>query len=729
MTEERLSGEIHSVIYNNEDTGYAVIRIASDDGSLETAVGTLPFASPGERLDASGLWAEHPSHGRQFVFAAAERSMPQTEHAILEYLASGVVPGVGRATARLIVERFGNDTLKIMETHPEKLSGVRGITVKRAASIGCLFSEKIGQRRLMELVAAFDVPPGFALELYKMYGGAAETVLRENPYLLLDEPFCVSFASADKMATAFGIEEDNGHRLRAGLLYVLNIRQGEGHSYLPVQVLINASAALLQLGEMSLVSALSELEEEGALVRSGEEKIYLPRLFEAERDVARFVTARAGKTAAPPSDLMAILSRIEKEVGICYADAQKKAIASAAEYPMMILTGGPGTGKTTTIRGMLRLFDWMGLRVLLCAPTGRAAKRLTELTGREASTIHRLLEFGYDPATGSLRFLRDADNPLDCEVVILDECSMVDILLMKSLVDALSEDCRLVISGDPDQLPAVGAGNVLEDLLQCDEVPAVGLFEIFRQAAESRIVTYAHAVNHGRLPDLRNDRQGDFFFMRRDSYESAAETIIELCKERLPKGLGIDSAQIQVLSPTRKGPCGTVSLNKILQEALNPPAPHKLEKRWGEHICREGDRVMQIRNNYNLIWRQIDGAQVGMGIFNGEIGIVREIDLSGSRMTVQFDNRLAEYGFDELSELEPAFAMTVHKAQGSEYGAVVLAVMPGSEKLMSRRVLYTAITRARDWLVLVGREDVVRYMAENESRTLRYSGLAERLRD
>lgn len=727
MADEILEGLIQAVVYSNEDTGWAVLRVACEDGSLHTAVGHIPVPAAGETISARGRWTQHPTHGSQFTVETADRRLPSESTAILEYLSSGVIQGVGRATARLLVERFGNETLDVMEHEPRRLSEVRGITPKRAEAIGALFARQTALRRLMEWMVRHELSPSYAVELTKRYGNAASDRLREDPYILLYEPFSAPFEQVDRLAGSMGVEDGDTIRLKAGLLYELYFNLEQGHVFLPREKLIPAAAGLLDIDGDPLEDALQDLFCENKIVACSDGAVYLTRLYDAERRVAAFIRERSALEHPLPRDIDQIIGRIERELSIDYAESQKNAIVMAAECSLMVLTGGPGTGKTTTVRGLLRLFDWMGLKVLLAAPTGRAAKRMSELCGREASTIHRLLEFGFDPALGVMRFLRDADNPLKADVVVLDEVSMVDLLLMDSVATAIPEDARLVLVGDPDQLPAVGPGTVLEDILAGEDTPAVCLTEIFRQAAESRIVTGAHSVNRGEMPELKNDQQKDFFFLRRRDMISAVDTIKELCATRLPGKLGVEPSQIQVLTPTRRGPCGTISLNKALQEALNPAAAHKLEKRFGEFLYREGDRVMQVRNNYDLVWRQADGGQAGMGIFNGEIGVIEEIDLKASLLTVRYDDRLAEYPFDSLTELEPAYALTVHKAQGSEYKAVVLAVMPGPQKLMTRRVLYTAVTRARDWLIMVGQDEIVSSMVANDKRLRRYSGLREKL--
>lgn len=723
---QRLEGRIRSVIYKNDDTGYAVLRLETPDGALATAVGCLPFAAPGEELEASGEWVNHPQHGSQFSVGEVSRRLPSSLGAIKEYLGSGVIRGIGVATAGLLVERFGADTLKVLEETPSKLAEVRGITPKRARQIGDAYSRQTGLRRLMELLAGYEISPAAALKLVQRYGPQASGAVLDNPYILADEFFGVDFFKADQMALGLGMEPDDTRRCKAALMFELRYNLDLGHVYLPRDKLLGASVEMSGIDTPALTRALDALSEDGAVVACEDGCCYLDFVYAAETSLAEFIIDRHLRRKPPPKGLLELIKSIEDEMRITYAPAQRQAVALSAQSGLLLLTGGPGTGKTTTVRAMLEVFDRMRMKAALAAPTGRAAKRMGELTGREASTIHRLLEFGYDPETGAMGFQRDEDNPLPADVVIIDEASMVDILLMSSLVRALKPDTVLVLVGDPDQLPPVGPGKTLEDLLSCGLVDTVRLTEIFRQAQESRIVMGAHQVNRGEAPLLRNNG-GDFFFMRRKNPEDAVRTILELCAERLPKGLGLNPSQIQVLSPTRKGRCGTASLNRLLQEALNPPEIHKLEKRYGDTVFREGDRVMHIRNNYELAWRYTDGSGTGLGVFNGEVGVISSVDLKAEILTVLYDDREADYAFDSLNELELAYAMTVHKSQGSEYPAVVLSVSPGPAQLMTRSVLYTAMTRAKDWLVMVGDEEVVAHMIDNNRRRKRYGRLAERI--
>ena len=725
-----LEGVVETVIFHNEENGYTVLRLEQADGSGVTAVGCMPGIAPGETVSLTGSWMRHPSFGEQFKAETAERSMPTDVRAIYDYLAARTIRGIGPRLARRIVDAFGEDTFRVLEEEPARLARrVKGITPQRAEEISAEFVQKNGLRRLMEFLGGHGLSVRLATDLWRRYGELAQEILRANPYLLAQEDFGVAFPQADALAVALGVAADDPQRLEAGLLYELSHNLGNGHTFLPRRKLIPATAQLLGVDGAALEQSLDGLADKGQLFCervAGEEACYLASLYLAETHVAGRLEEMSREEYLPPKGLDGLIARIEEEQGLTYAPQQRAAVERAARRQVMLLTGGPGTGKTTSLRGILGLFEAMGLDTALAAPTGRAAKRLGELCGQEASTIHRLLEAGCDQASGQLVFQRDESQPLKADAVIVDETSMVDLPLMDALLSALRGDARLILVGDPDQLPSVGPGSLLSDLLRSRRLPTVELTEIFRQAQESAIVMNAHRVNRGELPDLAN-RSRDFFFLRRREGARAVETIVELCQRRLPDRMGIPADQIQVLSPTRKYATGTANLNRALQAALNPPGPDKHERRYGDVIFREGDRVMQVRNNYDLMWRQRDGIQSGMGVFNGDIGLIREIDPKGETLTVDFDGRLVEYTPDLLGELEPAFAITVHKAQGSEYRAVVLAVLDGAPMLMSRGVLYTAITRARELLVAVGDEQVVARMAANDRQTRRYSGLRARL--
>ena len=724
-----IEGTVESVIYQNQENGYTVLRLDGGEGQTLTVVGCMPGVAPGEGIAVEGTWTRHASYGEQFKAEAVERRTPAGTKAIFDYLSSGAVKGIGAATARRMVEEFGEETLTVLEEHPERLTQIRGITRKKALAMGENFRLQMGMRRLLEFLGEHEVPLQLAMPLYRKYGDRALEIIRGNPYLLVDGELGVEFSTADKLALSMGMEGDDPQRIEAGLLFELAHNLDNGHAFLPRRKLLPATAQLIELeGETeALEDALEALLERGEVIQetvANEEAVYLHDLYEAEQYVAFRLSEMVRGEQVPPAGLDGLIDRIQAEQGIVYAPQQRQAVELAAASQVMLLTGGPGTGKTTSLRGVLALFEQLGLETALAAPTGRAAKRLGELCGMEAATIHRLLETQYDPRSGRLVFARDEDDPLRADAVIVDETSMVDILLMRGLLSALRPECRLILVGDPDQLPSVGPGNLFSDLIRSGVVPMVRLTEIFRQAAESAIVRNAHGVNRGELPDLR-DNKHDFFFLRRKDPARAAETIVELVQTRLPNNMGIPPEQIQVLSPTRKRVTGTAALNRAIQEAVNPPAPDRPERRFGEYVFRQGDRVMQVRNNYDVIWK--DGLTTGMGVFNGDIGRIVEVDNRSELITVDFEGRLVEYTPDMLGELEPAYAITVHKAQGSEYRAVILSVSDGAPVLLTRGVLYTAITRARELLILVGDEDVVARMTANDRQQRRYSGLRWRL--
>lgn len=727
---EILQGAVSAVVYQNYENGYAVLRLNLGGGQTVTVVGTIPLPAVGERLMVTGKWSTHSNYGRQFEAEFLERLMPQTSVEILNYLSSRVIKGIGPRTASRIVEMFGEQTLAIMEREPERLSEVPGISREKARKIGEEFKLHVGIRQIMEFFALHHLSAELAVQVYKRYGDSTMELLYDDPYLLMDEELNASFGAVDQFAISLGVAGDDPRRVEAGTLFELSYNLTGGHCFLPEEKLIAATARLLQLeSDEPVKQGVARLLEADRLVRerlAGITVIYLPELHEAETECTRMLLDFAGHSFPEPRGLDRQIQSIAKESGIEYSEEQTQAIREAATSGLLLITGGPGTGKTTILRGILELLGQNQLRCLLAAPTGRAAKRLTEVTGEDASTIHRLLEAGIDPATGKMFFARDAENPLKCDAVIVDEMSMVDVSLLYSLLQAIPTGKRLILVGDPDQLPPVGPGFPFGDMLRSGSLPTVRLTEIFRQAQKSLIVMNAHRVNQGEMPDLKCV-SSDFFFMRRTSEEAVCALIRDLCATRLPQKMGIPTDQIQVLSPTRKGAVGTVNLNRLLQAALNPQSPDKKERSYGDYQFREGDRVMQIRNNYDILWKKADGSAVGAGIFNGDVGRIQTIDPASETLTVLFDDRLAEYDFTQLGELEPAYAMTVHKSQGSEYRAVILTAWNGSPYLLSRSILYTAITRARELLIIVGREETVGVMVENARKNRRYSGLKLRL--
>ena len=726
-----VEGAVENVIFQNEENGYTVLNLLTEQGEVITVVGCIPCVAPGEGLTVSGLWVNHPSYGPQVTAEVIERRMPQSEEEIVSYLASGIIKGVGPATAARLVERFGEDTLAVIEEEPERLSTVKGITAKKAMEIAGAFRELTGLRRVMEFMARYDLPTALAMQLYRVYGGAALERLRDDPYLLSHQRYGVDFGVMDEIALSMDFAADDPCRVEAAIEYELSYNLNNGHVFLPREKLVAATAQLIDLDTDAVELALDRLIERFAVVQqpiANVEGCYLRDYHEAETAVAeKLLQLRKLTQPSLRSRVDKVLSALEKERGIVYAPQQREAVLMAAQEGVMVLTGGPGTGKTTTVQAILAVFEQMGLDVLLLAPTGRAAQRLGEVCQREAQTIHRALGMNYNELTAEITFRKNGADPLEADAVIVDEMSMVDLQLMRALLAALRPGCRLVMVGDADQLPSVGAGNVLGDLLRSGAIPAAALRQIFRQAERSAIIRNAHAVNMGMPPSLESN-QGDFFFLCRRTPERLVQTVVELVQHRLPEKMGVSPDQIQVLSPTRKGETGTVNLNRALQAALNPPGPGKRQKVWGDLIFRTGDRVMQTKNNYDVLWEKEDGT-VGSGIFNGDVGIITDIDPAGELITIRFDERTAVYTADLLGQLDMAYAITVHKAQGSEYRAVVLVSAPAAPSLMVRGVLYTAITRARELLILVGDDIVPGRMAENDRRQRRYSGLRRRLKE
>ena len=721
-------GTVHSIIFQNAENGYTVLRLLTEEGEVVTVVGCIPCVAPGEHLAVSGVWEQHPQHGEQLRAVELERTLPEDEEEIFSYLSSGICKGVGPATAQRIVDRFGAETLTVLEREPERLNLIKGITAKKAQEIAASFRQHMGLRRLMAFLAQYQLPPVLAMQLRQQYGDAALEMVENNPYLLSGDSCGVEFSVTDEIAMSMGIAADSMERLQAAVTFELSHNENNGHVFLPRNKLVAATCQLLD-SESSLVEqALDDLIDRRAVVQeqvANVEACYLRRLWEAEVSACARLNNLLAVDADESRQAERTVAEIEREQGITYAAQQRQAVALAAREGVLILTGGPGTGKTTTVRGIVALFQKMGLDILLAAPTGRAAKRMSELTGMEAQTVHRMLGMSWNESTHQVTFTKSEKEPLEADAVIVDEMSMVDLSLFSALLRALRPGTRLVLVGDADQLPSVGAGNVFSDLIRSGRVETVFLREVFRQAEKSAIIRNAHAVNMGEPPQLTNN-QGDFFFLCRRDAERVVSTVVELCKTRLPDNMGVPSDQIQVLTPTRKGPSGTIRLNQYLQEALNPRAPGKMEIQWGDRLFREGDRIMQTRNDYNVVWEKPDGT-IGTGMFNGDVGKIIQIDPSGEWLAVNFEDRVATYGVEMLNEVDLAYAQTVHKAQGSEYRAVVLAAMPAAQSLMVRGVLYTALTRARELLIVVGDDAAIRAMAANDRQQKRYSGLRWRL--
>lgn len=728
VEQTEINGIISSVIYLNDENGYAVVRMETDSGEMVTAVGCLPYIAPGEMISAEGSWMTHAQHGRQFKIEQSNRLLPTSADGIYEYLAGSTVKGIGPATAALIVDRFKEKSLDILEMHPEKLAEIKGISLTKAKDLSASFKKQAGVRRLTEFLCAYGIKPLVALKLYRAYGSAALETVHENPYIISASHIGASFAEADNLALELGIEGDSINRISAAVLFELQHNSGNGHCFIPRDKLIAATSQLISVPADLVSDAIDSLSENGGLVCDKVANLnvcYLTELYEAETYTAERLKSMVGLKTKSSANIERLITKLESLYNISYAPLQKQSIELALNNRILVITGGPGTGKTTILKGILSLYDELELETLLAAPTGRAAKRMSELTGREASTIHRLLGAKMAEDGETVVFSKHEGDPLNCDALVLDECSMVDITLMSSLLKALKPGCRLVLVGDADQLPSVGPGNVFSDIIRSQTVPTVRLTEIFRQKGDSRIVRNAHMINRGEHPDFEANT-GDFFRLRRLKGGTAVETIVELCARRLPENMKIPSASIQVLSPTRKGETGTVNLNKRLQAALNPPSESKKEKLFGEAVFRVGDRVIQTKNNYDTIWKTKGGVS-GAGVYNGDIGTIAQIDPITETLTVDFEDKLATYSFEMLNELEHAWALTVHKSQGSEYRAVVLALSGDVQMLLTRGVLYTAVTRAKELLIMVGDDNIAHRMIDNNKQSRRYSALRLRL--
>lgn len=723
-----LTGMVETVIYSNEDSGFTVLELNSGK-ELITVVGELMGAVEGEKLTLHGNYTMHPNYGAQFKAYACERTLPATAAAIEHFLANGAVKGIGPVLASRLVKAFGDDTLEIMEKEPERLREIPGISPAKCEKIAEEVSRLFGVRMVMLFLARFGIDAATSIEIWKRYGTATQELVSENPYLLCDESLGVDFEVCDSMATKLEIPKDSSYRLAAGIIYVLRHNLNNGHTCLPYDKLLPTACQLLEQSEAMVASELQAMIEGmqlDLLDVNGRPYVYLPEYLAAEQYVAARITTSLQLQNPEESDYSQKIATLEQKNGISYATLQKKAIEAALNYRLFVLTGGPGTGKTTTINAILELLEEMELDVALAAPTGRAAKRMSEVTGREAKTIHRLLEVDFTKKE-TLTFKRNERNPLPYDVVIVDEMSMVDIPLMRNLLAAVRLNARLILVGDSDQLPSVGPGNVLRDLIQSGVVKTVALTEIFRQAQESLIVTNAHAIVKGELPQL-NRKDKDFFFMRRTNNEQMKNTVVDLCCRRLPKSFGYDPVEdIQVIAPTRVGAVGTNSLNEALQQELNPAAPEKDEVKLAGKTFRVGDKVMQIKNNYDILWTKENGED-GMGVYNGDIGRIKMIDKPSKTILIQFDEREAAYLFEMADQIELAYAVTVHKSQGSEFPAVILPIMGYKSKMHYRNLLYTAVTRAKNQLVLLGTEQSVAAMVENDRRTVRYTNLLEMLR-
>ncbi|MBE5704286.1 SF1B family DNA helicase RecD2 [Blautia luti] len=738
---ETVTGYIDHVIFRNEDNGYTVMVLKGMEEEQElTCVGTFPAITQGAAIEASGNYTTHPVYGKQFQIASYVEKMPEDALAMERYLGSGAIKGIGAALAARIVRRFGDDTMRIVEEEPERLAEIKGISEKKAMEIAEQMTEKADMRRAMIFLQKYGISLNLGAKIYQKYGQAVYGVLQENPYRLAEDISGVGFRIADEIASRIGIHTDSDYRIRSGMLYTLLQASGEGHIYLPKEELFSRASGLLGVDPSYMEKHLMDMVVDRKLILKETEDgavVYPTRYYYLELNSARMLCELNILCPEDEEMMEKRINRIEKETGTRLDEMQKQAVAAAASHGLFILTGGPGTGKTTTINAIIRYFEEEGAELRLAAPTGRAAKRMTEATGYEAQTIHRLLELNGMPEEEqegrAVHFDRNSENPLEADVIIIDEMSMVDIALMHSLLLAVTAGTRLILVGDENQLPSVGPGNVLRDIIRSCCFPVVELKKIFRQASESDIVVNAHKINRGEQVTI-NNKSRDFFFLKRYDADIIIRVVIALIQEKLPRYVDAKPYEIQVLTPMRKGLLGVERLNQILQRYLNPPDEKKKEKEIGQRLFREGDKVMQVKNNYQLEWEILGRYKIpvdkGVGVFNGDTGIMTEINEFAETATVEFeDGRQAEYSFKQLEELELAYAVTIHKSQGSEYPAVILPILSGPRMLMNRNLLYTAVTRARKCVTVVGSETTFAEMIRNEKQQQRYSSLDRRIRE
>lgn len=738
---ESITGYIDHIIFRNEDNGYTVMVLkgGSEEDEL-TCVGSFPVVTQGASVELEGNFTQHPVYGKQFQAVRLTEKMPEDALAMERYLGSGAIKGIGAALAGRIVRHFGDDTFQIVENEPERLSEVKGISEKKAREIAMQIAEKSDMRKAMMFLQKYGISLNLGAKIYQKYGDSVYSVLQENPYRLADDISGVGFKIADEIAYRIGIHTDSDYRIKSGMVYTLLQATGEGHVYLPKDELFQRAAELLGVDSSYMEKHLVDLAMDRKIVQKEQGDqilIYPAQYYYLELNTARML--RELDIFCPEDEKIVErrIVQIEKETGTVLDEMQKKAVQEAAGHGLLILTGGPGTGKTTTINAIIRYFEGEGAEIRLAAPTGRAAKRMTEATGYEAQTIHRLLELSGMPEDDRegqpIHFERNAENPLETDVIIIDEMSMVDIHLIHSLLMAVTAGTRLILVGDENQLPSVGPGNVLRDIIRSGQFPVVELKKIFRQASESDIVVNAHKINKGEQVEI-NNKSRDFFFLKRYDADIIIRVVIALIQEKLPKYVEAKPFEIQVLTPMRKGLLGVERLNQILQRYLNPPDASKKEKEIGQGLFREGDKVMQVRNNYQLEW-EIRGRygipiEKGVGVFNGDTGIIKTINEFAETAEVEFeDGRWAEYSFKQLDELELAYAVTIHKSQGSEYPAVIIPLLSGPRMLMNRNLLYTAVTRARKCVTVVGSEETFRDMIRNEKQQRRYSSLDQRIQE
>lgn len=715
-----LSGSVEDVIYKNADNGYTVINLGCDDG-LIPVVGTLGDVNEGERLNLRGGWITSQKYGRQFKAAMCERSMPQTETEIAAYLGSGVIKGLGPAIAKRIVKAFGTEALDIIDNDCMKLTAINGISSDKALYISNEYHKITGVNEVIKFLGEYNFGPAHAISVWSAFEHDSIKQIKTNPYILCTSGIDIDFRSVDRMAADLGFDAENSDRVRAGIVYVLHENANAGHTCLPTEKLRESVCDNLGIERRQFESCLDDCEEKDWVVRitlGKREFVYLPEYYLAETYIAKKLAFMLRTSAQYEKDYSDEIRGVEFSENIQYEDLQRAAISACLTGSVFILTGGPGTGKTTTLNGVIKILKAHKKRILLCAPTGRAAKRMSDLTGEPARTIHRLLEVDYT-AKGELKFKRNETNPLPADVVIADEMSMIDALLMCSLVRAIKPSSKFIMVGDSNQLPSVGAGNVLKDLIASHYIPSVELKEIFRQAAQSLIVTNAHRIVKGEFPVL-DDRQNDFFFMNKPNESEIAGLVIQLTKQRLPDTYGFSPIDdIQVLCPTKMGAAGTRELNKQLQLALNPPSQNKAELKFFDVIFRTGDKVMQTKNDYDVLWTKNN--EKGSGIFNGDIGIIRAVDRFSQNVTIDFEGRMAIYTSEMLRKLEHAYAITIHKSQGSEYDAVIIPITGFTQNLLYRNLLYTGVTRAKKMIIVIGTKQLVKTMVDNDRKMLRYS--------
>lgn len=725
--EEKL-GYIVDLVYYNEENGYTIAQVETDD-MMFTAVGYLPGAKPGRRFTFFGEWKVHSKYGEQFAFKEVREEIPETDHGIEMFLGSGAIKGVGKKVAVTIVEKFGDKTFDVIENHPEKLTQINGIGEKKAQDIHLSFKEHKEFAEVTLYFSQFGISAKAAMKLYAEYGAATIDIINEDPYVMVDDIFGVGFKTADRIASKMGAAQGSINRIKSGIKYILWNYVGEGSTCVPRQLILENSISLLDVSSELINDTLEQLMLEGEIMLAdldGQQACFLTPYYNAERSICTDLRRLENSNLKDISgEFNHLIKATESETGITLSEKQKDAVIQSFNHGIFVITGGPGTGKTTIINSIMDILSYSGFKTAIAAPTGRAAKRITETSGYESSTIHRLLEYYYSEYKDEMEFGKNRENQLEYDAIVIDEASMVDAMLMKSLLEAIPDGTRLIMVGDSDQLPPVGAGNVLSDMLESEMIASVRLTEIFRQAEESLIVVNAHRINRGEYPSY-NEEGKDFFLIKRNGERKILEAILELCTTRLPKFYGeFDPLRdVQILTPVKKGTLGSYNLNKELQRVLNPPSPELNEKTIGDRIYREGDKVMQMKNNYNLTWRNRSDFSEGEGIFNGDVGYIYSIDNEFNVMTIVYDDtKFVEYEFNGLDEVETAYAITVHKSQGSEFPVVIMPMSFFPPALATRNLIYTAVTRGRDDVILVGSEDKLNAMVDNNLIRERYSAL------